>query len=121
MHMGKLTIRDHAIWSKHIEEDPDMVRMIESLPENRPINLVIDGKPVRFVKMRDGKDGRPTPGLRPDPSFRPFWHAMQENRGRKVSVQMKPTTALEDSYLSSLSGLLAEWDSPEDAEAYDAL
>jgi hypothetical protein len=34
---------------------------------------------------------------------------------------MKPTTALEDSYLSSLSGLLAEWDSPEDAEAYDAL
>jgi hypothetical protein len=119
--MGKLMIRDNAVWAKHIEDDPEIVRRIEALPQNGPINLLIDGKPVRFVKMRDGKDGRPTPGLRPDPAFKPFWDAMQQQRGQAVQVQLEGPQPVADPYLVSVAGLLMEWSSREDAEAYDDL
>lgn len=118
--MGSMIIRDNALWAKHIENDPEIVRRILALPENTPITLLIDDKPVLFRKMRDGSDGRPTDGLRPDPAFKPFWDEMQERRGGKVEVRLKDTPP-SDAYLASVAVLLSEWDSPEDAEAYDGL
>jgi hypothetical protein len=119
--MAHLTIRDNAVWAKHIEGDPEIVRRILALPQNAPITLVIDERPVRFRKMRDGADGRPTPGIRPDPSFKSFWDAMQERRGETVSVRLEGGPPLVDPYLASVQTLLSEWTSPEDAEAYDGL
>ena len=83
--------------------------------------LLIDGTPVRFVKMRDGTDGRPTPGLRPaDADAKRFWDALQERRGEQVCVAL-PEAPPHDPHLVSISALLSEWDSPEDAAAYDRL
>ena len=118
--MARLTIRDDAVWIKHIEQDEGLVRKIISLPQNAPIKLIVDGEPVLFQKMRDGADGRPTQGLRPHPSFKNFWKAMQQRRGEEVMVSTEENT-VSDPYLASLSPLLSEWDSPEDAEAYDGL
>ena len=119
--MGRMVIRDNAIWAKHIEGDPEMVRRILSLPQNAPITLIVDGKPALFVKMRDGADGRPTPGLRPDASFKAFWDALQERRGTVVDIALEGQAAVKDPYLASITALLSEWVSPEDAEAYDGL
>jgi hypothetical protein len=119
--MASMIIRDDAIWAKHLSGDPELVRRIIALPEEKPLVLVIEGHPVRFLKMRNGKDGRPTHGLKPDPAFRPFWAALQERRGQPIEVRLQDATTLADPYLASLAGLLAEWDSPEDAQAYDGL
>jgi hypothetical protein len=116
--MSYMTVRDNALWAKHIEGDPRVVERILALPQNAPIVLVIDGTPVRFAKMRDGADGRPTPGLRPaDSDGKRFWDALQERRGERVRVEALP----HDPHLASISALLSEWDSPEDAAAYDRL
>ncbi len=119
--MGYMVIRDNAVWTKHIEGDPELVRRILTLPAGAPITLVIEATPVRFRKMRDGADGRPTHGLRPDESFKAFWDAMQERRGETVSIGLNQEARTIDPYLSSLEPLLSEWNSPEDAEAYDGL
>ena len=120
--MAYMTIRDNALWAKHIEGDPQITERILALPENAPITLLIDAAPVRFRKMRDGADGRPTPGLRPaDADAKRFWDKMQTRRGDRVRVDLEERAAGSDLYLASLTALLSEWDSPEDAEAYDGL
>jgi hypothetical protein len=118
--MSYMIIRDNAIWAKHIEGDPELVSRILAMPENASILLLIEGTPVWFAKMRDGADGRSTPGLRPaDAEAKRLWDAMQERRGERV--ELKPADEEGDRYLASLSALLSEWDSPEDAAAYDRL
>jgi hypothetical protein len=116
-----MIIRDNAVWAKHIEGDPELVRRILALPANAPINLVVEDTPVRFRKMRDGADGRPTPGLRADETSRGFWDAIQERRGETVSIGLSHGPRTVDPYLTALEPLLSEWDSPEDVEAYDGL
>jgi hypothetical protein len=120
--MAYMTIRDNALWAKHIDGDPQVAERILRLPQNAPITLLIDATPVRFRKMRDGADGRPTPGLRPaDVGAKRFWDAMQGRRGETVHVDLAERVAANDPQLASLSALLSEWDSPEDAAAYDRL
>jgi hypothetical protein len=119
--MGRMVIRDHAIWAKHIEGDSLIIERLMRLPQNEPIVLQIDGKPVRFLKMRDGVDGRPTPGIRPDETFRDYWNDLyQKRRGETVLVSLDDTPPA-DPYLASISALMSEWDSPQDNEAYNGL
>lgn len=119
--MGRLVIRDNALWTKHIEDDPEIVRRILALQADSPITLIIDGTPVHFRKMRDGADGRPTPGLRPATQSKAFWDDMQLRRGEIVPVRLEGAGPSLDPYLASIEPLLSEWMSPEDAAAYDGL
>lgn len=119
--MGRMEIRDHAIWVKHIQGDPAIAERILRLLQNAPITLQVDGKPVLFRKMRNGNDGRPTQGIRPDESFKDYWNALyQQRRGQIVNVALNDA-APSDPYLASISVLLSDWDSPEDNEAYNGL
>ncbi len=119
--MGQLEIRDHAIWMKHIEGDRAIIDRVMQLPQNAPITLLVDGKPVLFRKMRDGGDGRPTQGIRPDESFKDYWNTVyQQRRGQIVAVALNDT-APADPYLASISALLEDWNSSEDDEAYNGL
>ena len=43
------------------------------------------------------------------------WKDLQSRRGTFVTVRQ---TQLADSYLAALSGMLSEWNSPEDDEAF---
>jgi hypothetical protein len=118
--MGRMIIRDDAVWAKHID-DPEIVRRILALPPGAPMTLLVDRNPVRFRKMRDGADGRPTEGLRPDDDFRDHWQTLQQRRGEEVTVELERPSPAEDPYLTSTAALLTEWNSPEDAKAYDGL
>jgi hypothetical protein len=118
--MSFMRIRDNALWAKHVEGDARLAARITELPQNAVIVLLIDGVPVRFAKMRDGRDGRPTPGLRPaDAEAKRFWDALQQRRGEPVRVTLPESE--DDPHLASVSALLSEWASPEDAAAYDRL
>jgi len=113
--MAHLRIRDDAIWAKHIEGDDRLRSAILAMGEGRTIDLEVDGIGGSWVKMRDGKDGRPTDGLRPVGPMRDVWKRMQARRGEVVEVNQLQRPR---SYLASLRPLLSEWDSPEDEEAF---
>lgn len=119
--MAQMTVSDHTIWLKHVRQDQDIVSRLEALEQNAPIALRVDGKPVLFRKMRDGVDGRPTQGIRPDEAFKDYWNALyRDRRGETVEIELD-NTPQGDPYLVAISGLLSEWASNEDAEAYDDL
>lgn len=119
--MGQITIRDNALWAKHVEGDPELVRRILTLPPSARLTLLVDRRRIRFRKMRDGVDGRPTPGLRPEVVDKPVWDELQARRGESVSIALAGRASTVDPYLAHLDAFLEEWKSPEDAEAFDGL
>ncbi len=119
--MGYVTVRSNILWAKHMEDDAELTRRILSLPADAPITLVVDGSALVFRKMRDGADGRATPGLRPEPAARQIWGRLEECRGVKVSIALPDKPLVIDPFLASLVPLLIEWTSADNSRAYDSL
>ena len=119
--MGMMRVCDNVIWAKHIEGNPSIQQHVLALQQDASLTLLIEDFPLRCVKMRDGADGRPTPGLKPADSLaKATWSKfLEERRGEFVRVRLKedPDIGLN----ASLSGLLSEWESEADSRAYDGL
>lgn len=113
--MGKIKIADNSIWLKHIEGDMPLRDRLASLKPGDRVDLEVAGIVGRWERMRDGKDGRPTDGLRPIDSMRPIWTGLQRERGRVVDIRQVLSA---DSYLAAVGATLSEWESPEDEAAY---
>jgi hypothetical protein len=116
--MAKVKIADDAIWARHVEGDVRLKDRLNSMKPGEIVDLEINGVYGRWQRMRDGKDGRPTPGIRPIEAMRDVWSSWQKNRGKVVDIREVRSA---DSYLASLTPLMAEWDSPEDELAYHDL
>lgn len=85
---ARTVIRDYVIWSKHLHGDLSLPARIEALEAGETIELAVDGVPGTWTKMARGKDGRPTPGIRPVGSAQAFWRELYEKRrGKEVSVR----------------------------------
>lgn len=120
--MSTLIIRDDALWAKHIA-DPTLRTRVLELSAGAPLRIRIDGRSILFRKMADGRDGRPTPGLKADPddpSGRAAWAELQARRGESVVIDVDERKVA-DPYLVYLDELFHEWNSPGDAEAFDGL
>lgn len=118
--MPQIIVTDHAIWVKHIKNE-HIAAKITALKPNAPIALRVDGKPMLFRKMKDGGDGRPTFGIRPDEAFKEYWNCIyRERKGEAVEIELDDAP-LADPYLAAISELMTEWTSKEDADAYDDL
>ena len=85
--MSYVEVRDHALWAKHIHGNDALKIKIISLPAGELIELIVDGWKGAWVKMDDGKDGRPTPGIKAMGSARTKWHEMNDQRGILVSIR----------------------------------
>lgn len=116
--MGKTTIKDDSIWIKHIEGDDELRQRISQLDAGDVVDLEVDGIVGRWERMRDGRDGRPTLGIKPIESMRQVWARLRKDSGRVVNIREVKTA---DAYLASLTPLMSEWDSPEDERAYHDL
>jgi hypothetical protein len=112
--MAYVQIRDDTMWAKHIEGGKALKDRILSLTAGEVIDLEVDGIVGRWEKMRDGNDSA-TPGIKPIGPMKDIWKKFQSRRGEVVEVREVRTA---DSYLSSLSSTMSEWDSPEDEEAF---
>jgi hypothetical protein len=85
--MSIVEVRDHALWAKHIHGNESLKNTILGLPQRELVELVVDGYQGTWVKMDDGKDGRPTPGLKAVGIARQKWHAMNDKRGSIVTIE----------------------------------
>lgn len=113
--MAKVTIKDNSIWLRHIEGDSRLVRRLDGLHPDEVIELEVNGVVGRWQRMRPGRDGRNTHGIKPIDTMRQVWARMQSERGKIVDIREVRTA---DSYLAALTPLMSEWNSPEDEEAY---
>lgn len=116
--MAKTRINDNSIWVRHIEEDQKLCDRINKMKPGELVDLEVDGIIGKWERMRDGKDGRPTYGIKPVAEMREIWKQMQ--RRRNEFVKMREVVSA-DTYLASLAPTLSEWNSPEDEEAYSDL
>jgi hypothetical protein len=79
-------IRDHALWLKHIHGNKSLKNKLLDLEEGEAVHLQVDGVIGVWVKMSDGKDGRPTPGIKAIGPAKMHWHSLQERRGDIVTI-----------------------------------
>src|SRR5687768_108990 len=114
--MGYVRLTGDAIWARGIEGDRVLQEEILGLPAGELIELEIEGTLGSWEKMKDGRDGRRTPGIRPVGPMRSFWRSMQNRRGDLLRVRRIKRV---DPYLAFLQSTLEEeWNSAEDDEAF---
>jgi len=113
--MAYVEIRDDSMWAKQIEGGKALKDRIIALAPGEVIELEVDGIVGSWEKMRDGKDGRSTMGIKPIGPMREIWKRFQARRGDVVEVREVKTA---DAYLAALSDTMTEWNSPEDEEAF---
>ncbi len=88
------------------------------MPAGQVIELDVRGVIGKWQRMKAGKDGRPTPGIKPVEQMKEAWTLWQAERGEIVEIREVVSA---DAYLTSLAATLSEWDSPEDELAYSDL
>jgi len=87
--MAHTIVRDVVIWTRHVQAG-DTAARLEALAGETEITLIVDGVRGRWCKMRDGRDGRPTSGLRPVGRAQAFWQSLFEaRRGDSVTVEFE--------------------------------
>jgi len=86
--MATTTVSDYVIWTKHIHGDAGLADDIARLAAGETIDLRIDSVDGTWRKMDDGRDGRPTSGLRPLGRTLTFWNGLYKSRrGDVVSLE----------------------------------
>lgn len=86
--MARTTVRDVVIWVKHIHGE-DVSSRVLGLKGGETLDLVVDGVRGSWRKMDDGRDGRPTKGIRPIGRMQTFWRELHASRsGDVVSIEL---------------------------------
>ena len=87
--MATTTVSDFVIWAKQVHDDGDLAERIIELGPGDTIDLIVDGVRGVWRKMDDGKDGRPTRGIRPLGRTQDFWRSLYESRrGDVVTLEL---------------------------------
>lgn len=116
--MGTFLNNDDAIWLKHVNADPNTIALLHQLKAGTKLKIEIEGVRGDWVRMADGKDGRPTLGLKPVGETLDFWKSMKKRRGERIGFRIVDPR---DSYLSDVQATLSEWESEEDDKAFHDL
>jgi hypothetical protein len=119
--MGNVTraavtdVVDDAIWVKRIDGAPELRERIVAMKPGEVIDLEIDGVVGPWERMRTGKDGRPTLGIKPIAEMREVWARLRHQGKKTVTLR---EVVMADNYLAAVADILDEWNSPEDDEAF---
>lgn len=82
-------VRDYVIWFKHLHGSQAVADRVSKLQPGQTIQLAVDGVRGSWRRMDQGRDGRPTPGIRPLGAAQEFWRQMyRSRRGAVVSVEI---------------------------------
>lgn len=116
--MATFLNNDDVIWFKNVHADSDTIALLRHLPASTRLKLEIDGHRGDWERMADGRDGRPTYGLRPVGKTVEFWKSMKAKRGDYLNFKIVDPR---DTYLSDMQKVLSEWESNEDEKAFHDL
>ena len=116
--MARVRIVDDSVWFRHIDGDEPLRQRLQSLKAGDAIDLSVDGVRGRWVRMQDGRDGRPTLGIKPVADMKDVWARWRKEPPRIVDIHLLES---EDSYLTSVGALMTEWNTKEDEEAFGDL
>lgn len=116
--MAQAAVRDVVIWAKHIH-GPEIRQRVAALRGGQTLDLIVDGVRGTWRKMEDGRDGRPTSGIRPIGRMQEFWRelyasrrgdvvpiALAEDEDRKFLPLSPPLALTEEERLAALERLL---------------
>ena len=116
--MATFLNNDDVIWLKHISADSDTVALLVQIPARTKLQLEIEGTRGEWERMADGRDGRPTLGLKPVGRTVSFWKAMRSRRGDHLEFRVVDPR---DTYLADVQATLSEWDSEKEEKAFHDL
>ncbi len=116
--MATVLNNDDAIWLKNVNADANALALLRQVPAGTTLKLEVEGVTGDWVRMADGKDGRPTLGLRPVGKTLEFWKSMKSRRGEYLEFRVVDPR---DTYLSDVQKTLSEWESSEDEAAFNDL
>ena len=85
--MSCVEIRDHALWISHIHQNDELKKVLFDLPAGGLVELRVGGFRGMWKKMENGKDGRPTPGIKGLGTAKDHWHGLQDGRGDLVPIE----------------------------------
>ena len=95
--MAQVEMQDDCIWTKLIS-DKALAKKLDALPDDEIVLLETDGNIHCWAKMKTGKDGRPTPGLRPaNDEANAYWQSFDpkgEGKGKSFALQLISTEEL---------------------------
>ena len=87
--MATVTVCDVAIWTRHVHGDSALTDTILALEAGQTLRLKIEGVAGAWRRMADGRDGRPTLGLRPLGAARDHWQRLyRERRSDVVEIEL---------------------------------
>ncbi len=88
--MSTIRIEDVCIWPSHIEGNEPLKNALLGLAENEIVVLTLGGKTAAFMKMKQGKNKHPTPGLKPAcDASKDWWHQQfKERKGEVITIAM---------------------------------
>lgn len=85
---GYIEIREKNFWIKHIYKGESLKNYLLNIKQNTIVNMEIDGFTCKWAKMKDGRDGRKTSGIKPIGKSKEFWVRLQERRGELVAIKL---------------------------------
>jgi hypothetical protein len=89
--MALVEISDFVLWAKHIHGDAFLQERVLALVAGEIVHLTVDGSTGTWKRMEDGKNGVPTPGLKPIGRAKQRWHELyRERRGDLVEIALAP-------------------------------
>ncbi|KAA5805306.1 hypothetical protein F1654_04830 [Alkalicaulis satelles] len=90
---AQVKVADWSLWLKHISGDPALTKRLASLKAGETVTLTVGGHKGVWEKKADGKDGRPTGGLKPlDDDTRKAWFGLYKTRrGALVDIALAPS------------------------------
>ncbi len=116
--MATFLNNDDAIWLKNVNADPQTKALLSQLAAGTRLKIEIEGVKGDWERMANGRDGRPTYGLKPVGETLLYWKTMKSRRGELLNFRIIDPR---DGYLDSVQRTLSEWESPEDEAAFHDL
>jgi hypothetical protein len=78
--MAYVEVRDYALWPKHIHGDDELKTNLLRLHQGQLIELEVDGFCGVWKRMKQGKNPKPTEGLKAIGNAREHWHQLFRKR-----------------------------------------
>ena len=89
--MSRVEVRDNVLWVKHIQGNESLKTKINELNEGCRIELEVDGYRGTWEKMKDGKDGMPTTGIKPLGPAKEHWSRVLKDKRRCLVKISEPS------------------------------